>query len=121
MVLDDCDGRAAESLLEDPEPITRRAPESPVAKAVVGADAIVLLVDAASTDEELTEAFAEFKTFLEVVGQAKTDAREVGGFPVFLVLIVQCDHGPARATRNGPGKPACSTGPKPRGPRSTRS
>ncbi len=90
VVLDDCDGKAAESLLEDPEPITRRAPDSPVAQAVAGADAIVLLVDAASTDVELTEAFTEFKTFLEVVGRAKTDAREVGGFPVFLVLT-QCD------------------------------
>ena len=90
VVLDDCDGKAAESLLEHPEPITRRDPDSPVAKAVVGADAIVLLVDAASTDAEMFEAFAEFDAFLKVVGGAKTDAREVGGFPVFLVLT-QCD------------------------------
>ena len=61
-----------------------------MAKAVVGADAIVLLVDAASTDEEMQEAFAEFDTFLKVVNQAKTDARAVGGFPVFMVLT-QCD------------------------------
>lgn len=90
VILDDCDGKAAESLLEHPDPITQREPDSPVAKAVVGADAIVLLVDAASTDEEMTEAFAEFDTFLKVVGGAKTDARAVGGFPVFLVLT-QCD------------------------------
>jgi hypothetical protein len=90
VVLDDCDGKAAETLLEHPEPITQRAPDSPVARAVVGCDAIVLLVDAASTDEELAEAFEEFDTFLTVVGRAKTDARAVGGFPVFLVLT-QCD------------------------------
>ena len=90
VILDDCDGKAAESLLENPEPITRRDPNSPVAKAIVGADAIVLLVDAASTDAEMAEAFAEFDTFLKVVGSAKTDAREVGGFPVLLVLT-QCD------------------------------
>jgi hypothetical protein len=90
VTLDDCDGKAAEALLAHPEPITQRAPESPVAKAVVGSDAIVLLVDAASTDDELDEAFEEFDTFLTVVHRAKTDAREVGGFPVFLVLT-QCD------------------------------
>jgi hypothetical protein len=50
----------------------------------------MLLVDAASTEEELAEAFEEFDTFLTVVGRAKTDARAVGGFPVFLVLT-QCD------------------------------
>lgn len=90
VVLDDCDGRAAEALLAHPDPITQRAPNSPVAKAVVGCDAIVLLVDAAATDEELAEAFEAFDTFLTVVGRAKTDARAVGGFPVFLVLT-QCD------------------------------
>src|SRR5215470_733502 len=30
VILDDCDGKAAESLLEHPEPITSRAPDSPV-------------------------------------------------------------------------------------------
>lgn len=90
VVLDDCDGKAAEALLDHPEPITRRDPNSPVARAVVEADAIVLLVDAASTDAELNEAFAEFDKFLKVVGRAKTDARAVGGFPIYLVLT-QCD------------------------------
>ncbi|MBM3981365.1 MAG: hypothetical protein FJ304_13970 [Planctomycetes bacterium] len=90
VVLDDCDGIAAEALLEHPEPITRRAPNSPVARAVVGADAIVLLVDGASTDDELHEAFKDFDAFLNVVHRAKTDARVVGGFPVYLVLT-QCD------------------------------
>jgi hypothetical protein len=90
VVLDDCDGIAAEALLEHPEPITRRAPNSPVARAVVAADAIVLLVDGASTDDELHEAFKDFDAFLTVVHRAKTDARVVGGFPVYLVLT-QCD------------------------------
>jgi hypothetical protein len=90
VILDDCDGKAAESLLEHPEPITQQAPDSPIAKAVTGANAIMLLVDAAASDDELKEAFKEFEQFLDVVWQAKTDAREVGGFPVFLVLT-QCD------------------------------
>lgn len=90
VILDDCDGKAAEALLEHPEPITRRQLESPLARAVVESDAMALLVDAASTDAELDEAFREFDTFLRVVARAKTEAREVGGFPVFLVLT-QCD------------------------------
>jgi hypothetical protein len=90
VILDDCDGRAAESLMAHPEPITQREPNSPIARAVVECDAIALLVDASSTREELAEAFAEFNAFLKVVGQAKLETRCVGGFPVFLVLT-QCD------------------------------
>jgi hypothetical protein len=90
VVLDDCSGAAAEALLEHPTPITRREPGSPLARAVVETDAIVLLVDAASTPGELQEAFGEFDAFLTTVERAKTDARDVGGFPVFLVLT-QCD------------------------------
>lgn len=90
VVLDDCDGRAAEALIAHPEPVTRRAPGSPLARAVVETDAIVLLVDASSTREQLAGAFAEFGAFLTTVERAKTDARTVGGFPVLLVLT-QCD------------------------------
>lgn len=96
IILDDCDGKAAESLLEDPQPIATHQPDSPVARAVIGADALLLLVDAASTKEELAEAFAEFDTFLKVICRAKTENREVGGFPIFLVLT-QCD----RLARSG--------------------
>ncbi|MFM8271419.1 MAG: hypothetical protein ACKODX_03710, partial [Gemmata sp.] len=90
VVLDDCDGKAAEALMAHPDPITQRAPGSALARAVVETDAIVLLVDAASTRTELEEAFEEFDHFLTVVERAKTDARTVGGFPVYLVLT-QCD------------------------------
>lgn len=90
VVLDDCDGKAAEALLDNPEPVAKQVFDSPVARAVASADALMLLVDAASTDEELNEAFQEFDRFLKVVGRAKAEAREVGGFPVFLVLT-QCD------------------------------
>jgi hypothetical protein len=90
VVLDDCDGKAAEALLEHPEPVAQQAFDSPVARSIAEADALMLLVDAASTDEELNEAFREFDRFLKAVGRAKAEAREVGGFPVFLVLT-QCD------------------------------
>lgn len=90
VVLDDCDGKAAEDLIRHSEPITQRKPGSALARAVVETDAIVLLVDASSTREQLAEAFAAFDAFLTTVERAKTDARTVGGFPVFLVLT-QCD------------------------------
>ncbi len=90
VILDDCDGKAAESLMAHPDPITERAPGSELARAVVETDTIVLLVDASSTREGLEDAFKEFDAFLTVVERAKTDARAVGGFPLFLVLT-QCD------------------------------
>lgn len=90
VVLDDCDGKAAEALMAHPDPITQRAPGSALARAVVETDAIMLLVNAASTPEQLKVAFEEFDKFLTVVERAKTDARAVGGFPVYLVLT-QCD------------------------------
>ncbi len=90
VILDDCDGKAAEALLDHPEAITQHVLNSPVARAIAEADSLMLLADAASTDEELHEAFQEFGSFLKIVGRAKADAREVGGFPVFLVLT-QCD------------------------------
>ncbi|MDY3552667.1 hypothetical protein R5W24_001753 [Gemmata sp. JC717] len=90
VILDDCDGKAAEDLIRHSEPITQRHPDSELARAVVETDAIVLLVDAASTRPQLAEAFKAFDAFLTTVERAKTDARTVGGFPVFLVLT-QCD------------------------------
>lgn len=89
-VLDDCDGDAATALLKHPDPLAEQHVRGPVARAVVEADAIVLLVEAAATDDQLLEAFEQFDTFLTVVSRVKTDARDVGGFPIYLVLT-QCD------------------------------
>lgn len=90
VTLHDCSGKAAESLISHPDAIRDPDTHAPVARAVIDADAIVLMVDGASDDDELREAFEEFDTFLTIVAQAKANAREVGGFPVLLVLT-QCD------------------------------
>lgn len=90
VVVNDCSGRAAESLILHPEAIRDPATRAPVARAVIDADAIVLMVDGAADDDELREAFEEFDTFLTIVAQAKVNAREVGGFPIFLALT-KCD------------------------------
>lgn len=82
----DCSGAAAESLLQNPEVIETEEARTPTAQAIARADAIALLVDASSDDEELKEAFEDFDTFLTKVSQAKVKEREVGGFPVILVL-----------------------------------
>ncbi len=86
ITLNDCSGKAAESLIHHPEPLRDPKTHVPVARAVIDADAIILLVNGAADDEELLEAFEEFDTFLTVVAQGKANAREVGGFPVMLVL-----------------------------------
>ena len=90
VVLNDCSGQAAESLIKHPTSVNNPTTKAPVARAVIDADAIMLLVDASADDDELAEAFEEFDTFLTVVARAKANAREVGGFPVLLVLT-QCD------------------------------
>ena len=57
---------------------------------MIEADAILLLVDSTANDDELQEAFEEFDAFLTVVAQGKASAREVGGYPILLVLT-KCD------------------------------
>ncbi|HSQ57246.1 MAG TPA: hypothetical protein VLM40_16095, partial [Gemmata sp.] len=90
VVINDCSGKAAESLIAHPEPIRNQRTAAPLARAVIQADAIMLMVDAAADDDELNEAFEEFDAFLTLIWHAKAGAREVGGFPVLLVLT-RCD------------------------------
>jgi hypothetical protein len=90
ITLNDCSGKAAESLIRHPSSLRDPETRATLARAVIDADAIVLMVNASSDDRELSAAFVEFHAFLTVVAQGKASAREVGGFPVFLVLT-QCD------------------------------
>ena len=90
LTLTDCDGDAANALLANPDAVADPTAATDIRRAVVGADAIALLVNAATPDDELNERFEEFDTFLTSVGQAKAAARDVGGLPVYLVLT-QCD------------------------------
>jgi hypothetical protein len=90
IIVHDCSGGAAEELIRHPSSLRDPEMRSPIARAVIESDAILLLVDATSDDDELQEAFEEFDTFLTVVAQGKASAREVGGFPILLVLT-KCD------------------------------
>jgi hypothetical protein len=89
VVLIDCEGKAAEAAIRHPHGL--RDPRARAAlRAVSQADAIVLMVGAAATDEQLLAAFQDFTGFLDTIEEQKAFSREVGGFPVFLALT-QCD------------------------------
>ena len=90
VVLLDCDGSAAGSLLKHPDSIYLKAGLGTVAQAVVESDAMLLAVNAGEDDDELQRHFEDFQLFLERVHGRKTRAYEVGGFPIYLVLT-QCD------------------------------
>lgn len=86
----DCDGFAAKGLLKHPDAITEPQARGTVVSAIVQADAILLVVNAGASDDELNATFDDFFMFLERVHGRKAYGREVGGFPVFIVLS-QCD------------------------------
>jgi hypothetical protein len=90
VVLHDCSGKAAENLIRHPSSLREPETQAPLSRSVLDADAILLLVNGAADESELSAAFVEFHAFLTIVAQGKASAREVGGFPIFLVLT-QCD------------------------------
>lgn len=98
----DCDGAAANALLKHPDnPLTDLGIRSgSLVQAVVQADVLILALSADDTAAEQSRAFEDFLLFLERLHGRKTFAREVGGFPIVLVLT-QCD----RLARHGDTRP----------------
>ncbi|HEX4610967.1 MAG TPA: hypothetical protein VH092_22445 [Urbifossiella sp.] len=88
--LSDCDGHASSALLKNPVALDARRVNGTVARAVLGADLIALVVDAGLTDDDLAERFEDFLFFLEQVHGRRLREREVGGLPVF-VVVSRCD------------------------------
>jgi hypothetical protein len=86
----DCDGRAATALLKHPDVLDAPRVTGLVAKAVLDADLLALVVDAGQTDDDLAEKFEDFLFFLEQVHGRRLRERQVGGLPVFVVLA-RCD------------------------------
>lgn len=86
----DCDGDAATAVMATADRLQARDPRGTLASAVVKADVIVLVVSAGSGERELGRQFDEFLFLLQEVEQRKQFRREVGGFPIALVLS-QCD------------------------------
>jgi hypothetical protein len=85
-VLMDSEGLAASELLTQAGVLEEENPDVPLARDVVGADALVLTIDSAQGAEELDTDFAAFKKLLRIVRQRRGESVDVGGVPVFLVL-----------------------------------
>ncbi len=85
--LHDCSGQAAARLVSlPPQRWTEDPTVRPLHAVLLQADALLLLVNAAADAVELRHAFARFRQFLTALMRVKAAAREVGGFPVYLVL-----------------------------------
>jgi hypothetical protein len=89
VVLFDCDGRVANELLNQKHmPLGK--PERALARAILDADTLVLVVDASSEPSMLKRDFAQFTSYLRRLEQNRGQRSEVGGLPVYLVLS-KCD------------------------------
>jgi hypothetical protein len=89
-VLVDCDGRAANDLLARRRELLASAEEGGLAQAVLEADALLLVIDAAATPSQVEADFAEFGRFLRLLEQSRGRRSDISGLPVFLVLT-KCD------------------------------
>jgi hypothetical protein len=89
VVIYDCDGRAARDILSRQKSIEDRK-SGQLARAILAADTLVLVVDAATSDDQMRADFAEFTRFLRLLEARRSRRSEVGSLPVFLVLT-KCD------------------------------
>ena len=86
----DCDGVAATAVMAGADRLRDRTIKGTLASAIVRADVIVLVVSAGAGERALDRQFDEFLFLLQEVERRKQFRREVGGFPIALVLS-QCD------------------------------
>lgn len=86
----DTNGAEAQRLLAN------AADAGPAAKAVAGADGVVVVVDASASSKDLERQFAEVVGYLKALQNRRSAAIEVSGLPLFLVLS-KCD----RIARDG--------------------
>jgi GTPase SAR1 family protein len=89
-VLIDCDGRVANDLLARRKALDERSPEGTLAREVLRADALVLVIDASAPPVQVESEFQEFDRFLRAIEQQRGHRTEISGLPVFLVLT-KCD------------------------------
>ncbi len=90
VLLFDCDGEASRALLNQPEELARNRARSELADAIRNAEALVLVVEARSTEADIETHFLAFQDFLSSLRTGRTFDREVGGWPIFLTLT-KCD------------------------------
>lgn len=86
----DCDGRVANDLLVRRQAIPEDSPEGTLAREVIEADTLVLVIDSSAPPAQVESDFAEFERFLRQMEASRGQRADVGGLPVFLVLT-KCD------------------------------
>jgi GTPase SAR1 family protein len=86
----DCDGRVANDLLVRREALRDDSPEGTLAREVLDADTLLLVVDASAPPAQIEDDFTEFGRFLKLFERSRGQRSEVGGLPVYLVLT-KCD------------------------------
>jgi hypothetical protein len=89
-LLIDCDGRVANDLLVRRKSLDSGSPEGTLAREVLQADTLVLVIDASAPPNQVDADFLEFGRFLRLLEKSRGQAAEVGGLPAFLVLT-KCD------------------------------
>ncbi len=89
-VLVDCDGRVANELLSRRQFLDAQSNERSLARAILEADALLLVVDAAASATQVEADFKEFGRFLRLLEQSRGRRSDVGGLPAVLVLA-KCD------------------------------
>jgi hypothetical protein len=86
----DCDGRVANDLLVRKEALREDSPEGTLAREVLDAETLLLVVDASAPAAQVEDDFNEFGRFLSFFERSRGRRSEVSGLPVFLVLT-KCD------------------------------
>jgi hypothetical protein len=86
----DCDGQVANDLLARRKELIESSPEGTLAREVLDADTLILVVDASAPTTQVDADFVEFGRFLHQFERQRGRRIEVGGLPVFLVLA-KCD------------------------------
>jgi GTPase SAR1 family protein len=86
----DCDGRVANDLLLRRSSLPEGSPEGSLAREVLAADTLVLVVDTSAPPARVDADFGEFVRFLKLLERSRGERSEVGGLPIFMVLT-KCD------------------------------
>jgi GTPase SAR1 family protein len=89
-VLYDCNGREANQFLSQHKSLLASDSQSQLARAVLKADTLLLVVDAASGSSTVKRDFAQFRKFLRILEESRSHHSAVNGLPVYLVLT-KCD------------------------------
>lgn len=89
-ILIDCDGRIAHDLLSRRKSLADGSPEGSLAKEVINADTLILVVDGSAPPVENDDDFLQFDSFLRLLEQCRGQRSDIGGLPVYMVLT-KCD------------------------------